>query len=465
MSDCFARTVPNEGKEGASLGPESPQPPRIATPATIASATHLEGTGRKRGPVPKRRYQTGCFRMENGKAYTIFYRDVRLPDGTLKTERARHCHGNLSSMSKREARRLHDLFMDSINRLRGSVAAPIEGETFRSAVDAWRRAVAPQLSPATVRQRESYLRTHILPTFGDANPRSLDVPMMQQFATELQKSVAPKTVVNILGTVFAILRYAGKCRIQTANVSFRDLILRTGEPSERPYFTSGETSRIIAAAKEPYKTMFALAATTGLRAGELLALTVSDLDFGRRTIRVSKSADDTTRAIRTPKTRKSVAVLPMASSLEAMLRDYLQRHWKENGKKLLFPNRRGTRPRCRDSAVKYALKPILRQLGIPDRNAGFHAFRHGLATELAETAPITVLQTQMRHADVRTTLRVYAHVIPDSQRESMERIANRSIGNVAKERAETRMNTGESAPIGTNVPIGTGNALQVAQNK
>jgi hypothetical protein len=50
-----------------------------------------------------------------------------------------------------------------------------------------------------------------------------------------------------------------------------------------------------------------------------------------------------------------------------------------------------------------------------------------LATELAEIEPITVLQAQMRHADVRTTLKVYAHLIPQSQRDSMERIANRSI--------------------------------------
>ena len=34
----------------------------------------------------------------------------------------------------------------------------------------------------------------------------------------------------------------------------------------------------------------------------------------------------------------------------------------------------------------------------------------------------------MSHADVRTTLKVYAHVISQSQRESMERIAQRSIG-------------------------------------
>jgi hypothetical protein len=41
----------------------------------------------------------------------------------------------------------------------------------------------------------------------------------------------------------------------------------------------------------------------------------------------------------------------------------------------------------------------------------------------------------MRHADVRTTLRVYAHAIPQSQRDAMESIGQGSIG--------------------TNVPIGT----------
>ena len=129
-----------------------------------------------------------------------------------------------------------------------------------------------------------------------------------------------------------------------------------------------------------------------------------------------------------------------------MLRDYLQRHWKDNEKQFLFPNRKGTLPRWRDNVVKYGLKPVLRKLETPERNARLHTFRRGLATELAETEPITVLQTQMRHADVRTTLRVYAHVIPDSQQESMERITNRSIGKIASESAKARINTGEHAP-------------------
>jgi integrase len=326
--------------------------------------------------------------------------------------------------------------MAEINRRRGSVSVPIRGETFRDAVDAWKRDVAPQLSPATVRQRESYLRIHVLPAFAKEAPHALDVPALQRFATSLQKNLSPKTIINILETIFAVLRYAKKSGMRTSPVSFADLTIRNPEASERPYFTSEQVGQIIGTVDEPYKTMFALASVMGARAGELLALTVPDLDFCRKTIRVNKSADDLTRQIRPPKTKKSVALLPMPSYLEAMLRGYLKHHWRDNPNQLLFPApRKDGFAMSRNNVVRSGLKPVLRKLGIPAENVGLHAFRHGLATELAETEPITVLQTQMRHADVRTTLKVYAHVIPQSQRDSMERIAKRSIG--------------------TNVPIGT----------
>src|SRR5436309_14798747 len=127
MPDRSAQTVLSEASKDVAVEVNALQAPDVAIPATIATATHSEGTGRNRGPVPKRRYQAGCFRVENGKAYTIFYRDVQLPDGALRTERARRCHGDLSSMSKREARRRHDLFMETINRQRGSVRAAVKG--------------------------------------------------------------------------------------------------------------------------------------------------------------------------------------------------------------------------------------------------------------------------------------------------------------------------------------------------
>lgn len=185
---------------------------------------------------------------------------------------------------------------------------------------------------------------------------------------------------------------------------------------------------IIQAASEPHHTLFAVAALTGVRAGELLALNVSDLDFTNKTISISKSADNNTRIIREPKTKNSTATLPMPSALEAVLRNYLKHHWKPNAPGLLFPNCKGTKPLNRDTLVKYVLKPILKKLGIPAHETRLHAFRHGLATELANASiPLPVLQRQMRHVDVRTTLKIYSHLVSGTPTNIMKKLAQRSI--------------------------------------
>jgi hypothetical protein len=100
-----------------------------------------------------------------------------------------------------------------------------------------------------------------------------------------------------------------------------------------------------------------------------------------------------------------------------MLRNYLAQHWRPNPSGLLFPSRKGIHLRWRDNRVKYGLYPILKRLGIPHENVGLHAFRHSLATELAESAvPLPVLQQQMRHADVRTTVQVRSKTLESAHR-------------------------------------------------
>jgi integrase len=290
------------------------------------------------------------------------------------------------------------------------------------------------------------LRAHILPRFKDSATHALDLPTLQQFATDLRKTLSRKTVINILSAVFVILDYARKCGTQVAAVEFSDIeIGEQTSPHEPAFFTAEQANRIIAAAVEPYHTLFAVAWASGLRAGEILALNVDDIDFRRRTIRVHKSSDDATRVIHQTKTKKSTATLPMPSALDGLLQNYLTNHWTANPAGLLFPNRKGTRPRLRDNVVRYGLKPVLKKLGIPSKDTGLHAFRHGLATELVERCvPMTVLQQQMRHADVRTTLKIYSHAIPETQRDAMEKLVGVSIG--------------------TNVPIGTFNEAQTITN-
>ena len=106
-------------------------------------------------------------------------------------------------------------------------------------------AVAPNLSPATVRQRESYLKKHVIPRFGDAAVHTMALAALQQFATDMRKVLSHNTVVNLLGTIFAILHYAEKTGTQVPKVSFADLILGEASQPAEPFFTKEQAARII----------------------------------------------------------------------------------------------------------------------------------------------------------------------------------------------------------------------------
>jgi integrase len=122
----------------------------------------------------------------------------------------------------------------------------------------------------------------------------------------------------------------------------------------------------------------------------------------------------------------------MTPEVEAMLANYLRQVWQENPSGLLFPNRNG-RPRKRQYVVKFGLKPLLEKLGLPAKDVGLHAFRHGLGTPLSNSkvSPKTVQQI-LRHTDIKTTFRYYVHSDTDAQRIALSQIT-----------------------IGTTVPVGT----------
>lgn len=86
-------------------------------------------------------------------------------------------------------------------------------ETFEEVAKTYMRDVAPQLSISTVRQRHSHLNAHLLPRFGSMALMGIDIPTLQRFVT-VSGSASGKSVLNLLGTLNAVLAYAKKCGIR-----------------------------------------------------------------------------------------------------------------------------------------------------------------------------------------------------------------------------------------------------------
>jgi hypothetical protein len=98
------------------------------------------------------------------------------------------------------------------------------------------------------------------------------------------------------------------------------------------------------------------------------------------------------------------------------------------------------RDRCRAGrkvAVVDGLWPVLDLLAIP--RCGLHAFRHTHTSLLLDTgATPKVVQRQLRHADPRVTLGIYAHALGDAHREAVERVASAVFQSVPKAKEETK---------------------------
>lgn len=394
----------------------------ISAPAPFEGRTATPLTG-QRGPVAKRRYQEGLFKIENGCYFSFFYRDRAMPDGTTRSIFTRIKLGRIGEISELSARREHDRLRQQINRERGSVPTAPKGETFEDVANTYMKDIAPQLSISTVRQRNSHLNAHLLPRFGSSALMALDIPKLQRFVTELSSEVERKTVLNVLGTLTVILAYAKKCGIRVPEIPAGSLtVVGDRDGTEAVYFKQTDVQRILKLAREPYRTMFTIAAMTGLRAGELLGLRVVDIDFERLMICPRKQADDRTRVLRELKTKRSHTPVPITPETASVLRTYLKTYWKLNEGGLLFPNRKG-RPCKRANVVKFGLHPILKILGLPTHKAGLHAFRHGLGTALADAGVSpAIVQKTLRHTDLKTTLRFYVHADAEVQRQALAQV-------------------------------------------
>jgi integrase len=398
----------------------------LHTDTGIVVSANTVVTGRK-GPVPTRRFQEGCFKKQNGWFYSFFRQDRPMADGSTKSRLTRLKLGRVGIMSELQARREHDRLRQTINRERGSVPAAPKGETFKDVAANYMKAIAPHLSISTQRQRQSHLNAHLLPRFGASALMAIDVPVVQQLATDmLAGSSDPngkrKTIKNVFGTFFEVLKYARKSKIRVPEFSMRDLTIGKYRRSETAYQKPTDVRRILPLMEQPYRTMFALDWSSALRAGELLGVRVQDLDLEGGFVNPKVQADDRTRELRELKTPESTQPVTMTKETVAMLRDYLEHHWKPNPLNLVFPSRTN-RPMKRAYAVKFGLWPVLKKLGLPTRRVGFHSFRGGLGTALAnnKVSP-RIVQSILRHADLKTTLTYYVHSDPDVQREALQEL-------------------------------------------
>ena len=296
----------------------------------------------------------------------------------------------------------------------------IKTATFDEFVELWRTRSLALRKPYTQKSANYHLRVHLLPKLGTKRLDEIGAEQVQKLVSEMAGMVKRHTIMNVLGTLHTILRTARSWGYLAGEFAASGLTIPTEHVrSAVRFFTAEQARLIIEGAEQPWRTLFAIAAMTGLRPGEILGLCVEDIDLDGRVIHVRQTA--CFGKLVTPKTRSSMATVPVPEPLAQILTEYLA-VWKPNAARLLFATRSG-RPHTTNKVNEYRLHPLLKRLGIP--LCGTVGFRHTMASLLiSHGASPVVAQRQLRHSDPMTTLRNYTHIVGAEQREAVEKIAS-----------------------------------------
>lgn len=154
---------------------------------------------------------------------------------------------------------------------------------------------------------------------------------------------------------------------------------------------------------------------SGMRRGELVGLDQGDLllDAGYVRIRKSKTGERAT---------------PISDDAVAALRLALERAPRNGPKEPVFfsprVNRAGHRDRLAPDSLSHALPRLLERAGLG--HLAPHALRHGAATRmLTAGASMRVIAEQLGHRNPALTSRLYAHVVPESQRAAVAHLDRR----------------------------------------
>lgn len=276
----------------------------------------------------------------------------------------------------------------------------------------------------TYKTKKSRILTWILPYFNDKAINAITAADIRQWQGELKEAVGATGEVlssaymqNLVTELSGIFNFAVRFYNLPANPCrvAGNLVGKKGKSLD--FWTREEFDRFVDTfdKTDPYYAAFMTLYYTGMRIGELQALTIADVDLKEGVIHISKtySVIDGKEVITAPKTEKSNRDVLIPHFLCEILKEQVQRYYKVPPNTRLFqmsrqPYREQMKKHCGLAGVK---------------KIRLHDLRHSHASLLIELGFSALLVSErLGHESVSTTLDIYAHLFPSKQVQVVERL-------------------------------------------
>lgn len=299
-------------------------------------------------------------------------------------------------------------------------------KTFSQIVELWKVDKKLYVKKSTLSAYILLTENHLLPEFG--NSSEIEEEQVQKFVFQkLEHGLSQKTVKDILIVLKMILKFGAKNKwihftpFQIQYPTLREnqqieVLSRTHQKKVMNYIQEHFTFRNLG---------IYICLSSGIRIGEICALTWEDVDTDNGIIHIRKTIQRiyiiengerrTELLLDSPKTKNSIREIPMSRELLRMLKPF---------KKIVNPtffvltnDSKPTEPRTYRSYYKN----LMRLLEIPEIK--FHGLRHSFATRCIESkCDYKTVSVLLGHSNISTTLNLYVHPNLEQKKKAIDQM-------------------------------------------
>ena len=287
--------------------------------------------------------------------------------------------------------------------------------TFQNLYEIYMEDMAARLKQSTLLTKKAVLQTHILPFFGSKPINEIKASDVRRWQAKLMSSPNnySQTYLKKINTELnSIINYAKRFYDLNTNLCGKAGTIGKAKAEEMDYWTYDEYIAFREGVKDkPLSYIcFEVLYWTGMREGELLALSPADIDLDNKTISINRTYQriEGKDVFTSPKTRKSKRKIPIPDFLCQELSDYIQSRYMLDADERLFP--------VTKSYLSHEMIRGCKNTGV--KKIRIHDIRHSHASLLInQGCDALMLADRLGHEKVSTTLNTYSHLFPHKQQE------------------------------------------------
>jgi len=373
---------------------------------------------------------------KNGREYKYYRLSKRLPTGEDK---------EFTGKNKKEATAKKDEYMEGLHL---GLKADYNEMTLEKFMRVWLFDVMRmELADSSFDRYEGIYRNYIKETsFAKLKVYEIDrLTLQRNYNLMFESGKTTAKIRNLNKLLKTFFNFAIAEGYIVKNPCFKIIIPKNKEALDEDEdvfdvdpFSEDELKLISEHVRPEMKMLFQLDLGTGMRLGEMLALTERDFDFHNAEVKINKTLKtvkvikedgsyEYKTVVKPPKSKSSNRIIPIPSSLLAPLQrhiisekeKYLKKGQPYTKSSLIFTTESCNYIDCKN--LLRAWQRTLKRAGVRYRK--LHCIRHTYATKLFEAdVPLITISKLLGHHDIEITARIYVHVMPKEKDNAAQKL-------------------------------------------